>query len=167
MNDQSSDSNVLMPEFTSGGQSNREDVMTNRLILSAAAVLAISLAPLATAASAASITDALTIKNAVPTNIETVQWRGRTGGAWRGRGGRSWRGGRGWGGGFGPGFVGGAILGGMLAAPGYYYGPGPYYYDYEPGYGGNAVGYCMQRFKSYDPGSGTYLGYDGRRHSCP
>jgi hypothetical protein len=32
---------------------------------------------------------------------------------------------------------------------------------------GDAVAYCMQRFKSYDPGSGTYLGYDGLRHSCP
>lgn len=27
--------------------------------------------------------------------------------------------------------------------------------------------YCMQRFKSYDPQSGTYLGYDGQRHPCP
>ncbi|WP_424618529.1 BA14K family protein [Bradyrhizobium sp.] len=25
----------------------------------------------------------------------------------------------------------------------------------------------MQRFKSYDPNSGTYLGYDGNRHPCP
>jgi len=25
----------------------------------------------------------------------------------------------------------------------------------------------MSRFKSYDPGSGTYLGYDGLRHPCP
>ena len=28
-------------------------------------------------------------------------------------------------------------------------------------------GYCSQRYKSYDPASGTYLGYDGQRHSCP
>lgn len=33
--------------------------------------------------------------------------------------------------------------------------------------GGNAVSYCSQRFRSYDPASGTYLGYDGYRHSCP
>lgn len=32
---------------------------------------------------------------------------------------------------------------------------------------GNAVGYCSQRFRSYDPASGTYLGYDGYRHPCP
>jgi hypothetical protein len=29
------------------------------------------------------------------------------------------------------------------------------------------VAYCMQRFRSYDPRSGTYLGYDGLRHPCP
>ena len=29
------------------------------------------------------------------------------------------------------------------------------------------VAYCARRFKSYDPASGTYLGYDGLRHSCP
>ncbi len=26
--------------------------------------------------------------------------------------------------------------------------------------------YCAQRFRSYDPRSGTYLGYDGQRHPC-
>ncbi len=25
---------------------------------------------------------------------------------------------------------------------------------------------CAQRFRSYDPASGTYLGYDGQRHAC-
>ena len=28
-------------------------------------------------------------------------------------------------------------------------------------------GYCMQRYRSYDPNSGTYLGNDGYRHPCP
>jgi hypothetical protein len=32
---------------------------------------------------------------------------------------------------------------------------------------GAARSSCMQRFRSYDPGSGTYLGYDGHRHPCP
>lgn len=50
----------------------------------------------------------------------------------------------------------GMILGGALAARPYYY------YDYD-----DAVAYCMRRFKSYDPRSGTYLGYDGYRHPCP
>ena len=31
----------------------------------------------------------------------------------------------------------------------------------------NNDAYCAGRFKSYDPGSGTYLGYDGLRHPCP
>lgn len=31
----------------------------------------------------------------------------------------------------------------------------------------DAVAYCMNRFRSYDPASGTYLGYDGLRHPCP
>lgn len=31
----------------------------------------------------------------------------------------------------------------------------------------SAVAYCMRRFRSYDPRSGTYLGYDGLRHPCP
>lgn len=31
----------------------------------------------------------------------------------------------------------------------------------------NSVAYCERRFKSYDPSSGTYLGYDGDRHPCP
>ena len=67
-----------------------------------------------------------------------------------------------------------------------YYGGGPYYYDddyYDAGYGpdtyydagvevgvpagGDAVAYCESRFRSYDPASGTYLGYDGLRHPCP
>ena len=28
-------------------------------------------------------------------------------------------------------------------------------------------GYGCQHFRTYDPASGTYRGYDGRRHSCP
>jgi hypothetical protein len=130
--------------------------MMNRQATVAAAVLIVmSIAPFMSVASAMPIADPLVIKNAAPTNIETVQWRGR---GWRGRG-------PGWG--FGGALLGGAIIGGILAAP-YYYGPGPYY---GPGYvapvPGDAVGYCMQRFRSYDPGSGTYLGFDGLRHPCP
>lgn len=67
--------------------------------------------------------------------------------------------------------------------PGYYddtyaYNDGPYYDDSYAYYGGddgyvsaNAGGgdaaYCMQRYRSYDPASGTFLGYDGLRHPCP
>ena len=55
----------------------------------------------------------------------------------------------------------------------YYAGNGYYdggYYDGGPSYvitGQNGdPGYCAQRYKSYDPASGTYLGYDGLRHPC-
>ena len=64
---------------------------------------------------------------------------------------------------------------------------GPSYYDYGYDYGyypyddesyayvapgavvedGDSVAYCQQRFRSYDPSTGTYLGYDGLRHPCP
>jgi hypothetical protein len=97
--------------------------------------------------------------------------------AWRGGG---WHHGGGWrGAGIGLGFATGAIVGSALAAPyyrGYGYGYGPYAYDdgYDevyaaaPAYGGGGdEAYCAQRFKSYDPSSGTYLGYDGARHPCP
>ena len=88
----------------------------------------------------------------------SAQWRGHHGG---------WRGG---GYGIGAGLATGLIVGGALAANrGYYddgyYGGGGYAYAPGPGPGGNEE-YCMQRYRSYDPGSGTYLGYDGRRHPC-
>jgi len=102
----------------------------------------------------------------IPTDA-SAYWRG---GGWHGGYYGGWRGG-GWGY-YGGGFAAGAILGGLLAAP-YYYGGGPYYY-YAPGPGyyygppsGDAVAYCMQRFRSYDPRSGTFLGNDGYRHPCP
>jgi hypothetical protein len=66
----------------------------------------------------------------------------------------------------------GAIVGGALGGYyGGYYGDDGYYgseYGY-PNYGNgpDATAYCLQRFKSYDPSSGTYLGYDGVRHPCP
>jgi hypothetical protein len=90
------------------------------------------------------------------------------------------RGGGGGGGGFVPGAVAGALVGGAIASQGYYGGPGYYapgYYDDQayddsavvapaPG-GDDAVAYCMQTYRSYDPQSGTYLGNDGYRHPCP
>jgi hypothetical protein len=96
---------------------------------------------------------------------------------------RDWRDGRRHGG-FGPGFAAGAIIGGAAVAsqsygyyggPGVYYAPGYYddqYYDTGPvavaaPADDDAVAYCMQTYASYDPASGTYLGYDGLRHPCP
>lgn len=72
------------------------------------------------------------------------------------------------------GILGGMLLGGFIASQRpYYYGgyePYPYYQSYYPAYRaypGDPVAYCMRRFRSYDPYSMTYLGYDGFRHPCP
>jgi BA14K-like protein len=55
--------------------------------------------------------------------------------------------------------------------PGYAGGPPPGYAGGPPAggpsYAGDPVASCMQRFRSYDPKTGTYLGNDGQRHSCP
>jgi hypothetical protein len=32
--------------------------------------------------------------------------------------------------------------------------------------GGAGASSCAQRYRSFDPASGTFLGYDGRRHPC-
>jgi hypothetical protein len=64
----------------------------------------------------------------------------------------------------------------VAVAPGYcapaaYYPPPPppaaYYPAPPPPAQVGAVDYCAQRYRSYDPASGTYLGFDGVRHPCP
>jgi hypothetical protein len=105
--------------------------------------------------------------------VDYAQFRGRRYYGGRYYGGRGW-GRRGWGGGaLIGGLAAGALLGGALAAQA---APRAYYYDAPAAYGppayyaapgGDPVAYCMQRFQSYDPHSGTYLGYDGLRHPCP
>jgi len=135
--------------------------------LTATFVMATSLASVSSLALAAPVTNASAIRNAKPATVETVRWWG-------------------WGAPAAA-FVAGGLIGGALAAP-YYYGaygpyyPGPYYYPgpgpYYPGpyaaapaapayssAGGDS--YCAQRFRSYDPSTGTYMGYDGQRHPCP
>lgn len=93
--------------------------------------------------------------------------------------------------GVGAAILGGAVIGRALAGPGYYggryygggYNDGGYYdggyaarrsyYAPAPVYaapayrGDDTTAYCLSRFRSYDPRSGTYLGYDGYRHPCP
>jgi BA14K-like protein len=62
-----------------------------------------------------------------------------------------------------------AVYGAGIGGAAYYGAYGSNYGSYAA-YGGgetDAVAYCTQRFRSYDPGSGTYLGYDGLRHACP
>jgi hypothetical protein len=154
-------------------QSNGEFAMNMPAKLFAVALLAAGTWSLAVPAGAAPITAPLSLQNAT-SPVETVQWR------------------RGWG--WGPGIAAGLIIGGAIAASQYpYYGGygyAPYGYGYAPapvygapvygppvyaapgpgyvaGPAGDAVAYCSRRYRSYDPASGTFLGYDGLRHPCP
>lgn len=91
--------------------------------------------------------------------------------------------------------VAGVAAGAAIAANDYGYGYGPDYYGagyaYGPDYYSDSyaydagptvafeqavpvegpvavdASYCAQRYRSYDPASGTYLGFDGLRHPCP
>lgn len=126
------------------------------------AALAIVATPwLAATANAAPIAWPLVLKNAVAPVTATVQYR------------RGWRGGGGAAVGLGiaGALIGGAIIGATQQPYGYYgYPPGyygPAYVAPPPYVGSDAVSYCAQRFRSYDPYSGTYVGYDGFRHPCP
>ena len=131
-----------------------------------AAVLLASGAMMTVPVNAAPLSAPMGLTNSVASPVEAVQWRRGYRGGWRGGYRRGW----GPGIGIGAGLAAGAIIGGALAAP--YYGPG---YAYSPGYvevepavpAGYATAYCMQRYRSYDPASGTFLGYDGLRHPCP
>lgn len=94
---------------------------------------------------------------AVSNGVENVQWRGHRHG-WRGHHGwhghrHHWRRDYGWGPAIG-GLAAGAIIGGAIASS-------------QAQAAANNHAYCSQRFRSYDPASGTYLGYDGLRHPCP
>lgn len=65
--------------------------------------------------------------------------------------------GGGYGGGVGAGLAGlaaGALIGDAIASS-------------EAAPVGDTVGYCESHFKSYNPATGTYLGYDGEHHPCP
>jgi hypothetical protein len=91
----------------------------------------------------------------------------------------------------------GALIGGAIATQnqGYYYPNQGYYYPAQPspgysdpgyvsgysdpGYvyseappaaynnGDSSVAYCEQTYRSYNPATGSYLGYDGHRYACP
>lgn len=118
-------------------------------------------------------------------------WRGG-GPGW---GGGGWAGRPGWGGGWGPGWGRPGWGGGpVYYGGGWGYGYGPYYGGWNgfgpglatgiivgaavantaPVYGGpvyvgapaNWIAYCSRKYRSFDPRTGTFLGYDGRRHPC-
>ena len=135
-----------------------------RMIVGALMIAAIPL--LGSPSAAAPMPLPLALQNAIPPTVEAVQFR---------RSGRSFRrGGAAIGAGIAGVIIGGAIIG-ATQPYGYYYGNRPYYgrRAYYPGYAVapypvyDPVAYCLQRFRSYDPLSGTYLGFDGFRHPCP
>jgi hypothetical protein len=78
-----------------------------------------------------------------------AQYRHGGGPRYRGRGGRHDGGD---GGAVAAGVIGGLLLGAIIASE---------------AQRGQSVQYCIQRYRSYDPNSQTYLGNDGRRHRCP
>lgn len=129
-------------------------------------------------ATATPISSPTGLQNAMAPSVETVQYRH---GGYRAHSNR----GHGFGG-IGLGLAAGPLIGGAILGatrPSYYpYGGYDNYYPYggydngydDPGYvssppytGGDEISYCQQRFRSYDPASGSYLGFDGLRHPCP
>jgi hypothetical protein len=98
------------------------------------------------------------VANAVPSATENVQYyRGGGYGRGYGYGGGYRRGYRGGGnsGAIIGGLAAGAIIGGAIAAS-----------QANAAAQQNAA-YCAQRYRSYDPASGTYLNNDGNRYPCP
>lgn len=62
----------------------------------------------------------------------------------------------------------GAIIGGLLSQGGSYGAPvtsAPPAGGYAP-FSAGYVSYCSSKFRSFDARTGTFLGYDGRRHFC-
>jgi hypothetical protein len=119
-------------------------------LIVAAVLTATTLAPATAAPVPSSIA---TLKSSVTNPISEVRWRGH----------------RGYGGAVAAGVIGGLVLGGIIASSRrhYYYGPPPPYARgyYDPDYEA-WLDYCFSRYRTFDPRSGTYRGYDGRRHYC-
>jgi hypothetical protein len=155
----------------------------NLLSRAGAATLLVGTVCFAGAAGAAPI--AAMLQDPAASGVQKVAWRGG-----------HWGGGWGWGGaGFALGAAVGTAIASPWYGYGYDYNYAPGYHGYDPGYyssygyapgysgygysdygyapggyvvtPGRDVGYCMSHFRSYDPASGTYLGFDGLRHPCP
>lgn len=116
----------------------------------ALSVMVTAIAADTTASSAApirSIPGATSLQNDM---VQDVRWRGhRHGGA------------------VAAGVIGGLALGAMLGAAAAAPPPPPPVY-YEPDYGPDDdwLAYCASKYRSFDPATGTFMGYDGIRRPC-
>ena len=135
-----------------------------KFIVSAALIASTAMTFAVPAISAPMINQA-TVAHSLPSATENVQYRGGHRGHYGHRGyGHRGYGHRGGGGGAGAligGLAVGALIGGAIASS-----------QANAAQQQNAVGqqnheYCSQRYRSYDPRSGTYLNNDGNRYPCP
>ena len=120
-------------------------------VLRVAVVMLCASAPFVSPVSAAPVPGSSGVTSQA-TDIVNVRWRGGRHDGWRHHGWRHRHHHHGWGPAIG-GLAAGAIIGGAIAN--------------SRAEAAETDAYCSQRFKSYDPSSGTYLGYDGHRHPCP
>lgn len=127
----------------------------NVKVLAAALLLGATSLTFAPQANAVPLTaGAATLNSAVPTATENVQYYRH--GYRRGYYGRRHyhhHHGGGTAAGIGLGLAAGAIIGGAIAA--------------GQAQAQQNAAYCAQRYRSYDPRSGTYLNRDGNRYPCP
>lgn len=142
-----------------------------KMTLTAAALAA--MAAFAPVSAAPAVSPAVSGINQAADGVQQIQYRRH--GGWRG--GHGYRRHGGWGGrhhyrrrgygGWGWGAAG--LATGLLLSSPYWAGD---YADAEPysggyAYGGDGFARCRATFRSFDPGSGTYMGYDGVRRRCP
>ena|ERR1700722_10799999 len=64
-------------------------------------------------------------------------------------------------------FISGSVVGAVGFYDEGYYEDGPVAVSPGPAGGDDGVAWCMQTYRSYDPRSRTYVGFDGDRHPCP
>jgi len=137
--------------------------MTSLTLTSLAAACALAVAPASAAPVMRGVSPTVTPQNEM---VQQVQWRRHHHrGYYRGG---YYRGHRGNGGAIAAGVLGGLALG-AIAAGAANAAPPPTYYAPQPVYGGGGsdwIAYCSSKYRSFDPASGTYLGYDGLRHPC-
>jgi len=113
----------------------------------------------ASAAPAANIASAIPAQNEM---LHQVQYRRH--GYYRGYRGGHYR--RDRGGAVAAGVIGGLALGAILGAAASAPPPAPGYYGRPYAVDSDWLAYCSSKYRSFDPRSGTYLGYDGLRHPC-